>query len=88
MLGVLPILNSNGTVTDLNTLSNTSGWYKLNSSQNVANVPTNFNDGFLWIMRTTDNNIFQMVLKYDFSIFVIRLRWGQNWTDWKSISLS
>ena len=84
---MLPILNSNGTVTDLDSLSNPSGWYKFNAAQNVANVPTGFDDGFVWIMKTANANIFQMALKYDFSIFMIRLRWGQTWTDWKSISL-
>ena len=85
----MKILNSAPSgCTTLNDAGLPSGWFKINADQHISDVPSGYSDGIVFILKTSDSNILQIALPFQFNNIYIRLKWGNNWQTWRKIPTS
>ncbi len=65
-----------------------NGWFKINRDQNISDVPSGYNDGFVFILKTSNSNIIQIAIPFQFDNIYIRLKWGDSWQTWRKIPTS
>ena len=65
-----------------------SGWFKINADQHISDVPSGYSDGIVFILKTSDSNILQIAIPFQYANIYIRTKWGNEWLAWRKIPTS